>query len=229
MTTAVPAVTPIRLYRWSVLATALARMWRGWQVIVPVVVINAVIQSLLLLGQPRPYLTLPFVLLALVSFAAFTLAFAAVASAVLQASTGPVAAASVVAQVRARALPLLAWALAWVLAVTLGFALYVVPGLILLALTPYLLIAVVDGQRNPLLANLRVIGRRWGRWLVTTIAVGVVLAVLWLLSDIDGFFVGGPLGALIGWLVVGLVASWLTCAWALIYRSVVGSEVAPPA
>lgn len=215
------ATSPVRLYRWSALATALARMWRGWQVIVPVVVINAVIQSLLLLGQPRPYLTLPFVLLALVSFAVFTLAFAAVASAVLQASTGPVTVSRVVAQVRARALPLFAWALAWALIVTLGFALYVIPGLIVLALTPYLLIAVVDGQRNPLLVNLRVIGARWGRWLVTTIVVGVVLAILWLLSNVDGFFVGGPLGALIGWLALGLVASWLTCAWVLVYRSCV--------
>lgn len=215
------ATSPVRLYRWSALATALARMWRGWQVIVPVVVSNAVIQSLLLLGQPRPYLTLPFVLLALVSFAVFTLAFAAVASAVLQASTGPVTVSRVVAQVRARALPLFAWALAWALIVTLGFALYVIPGLIVLALTPYLLIAVVDGQRNPLLVNLRVIGARWGRWLVTTIVVGVVLAILWLLSNVDGFFVGGPLGALIGWLALGLVASWLTCAWVLVYRSCV--------
>lgn len=222
------ATSPVRLYRWSALATALARMWRGWQVIVPVVVINAVIQSLLLLGQPRPYLTLPFVLLALVSFAVFTLAFAAVASAVLQASTGPVTVSRVVAQVRARALPLFAWALAWALIVTLGFALYVIPGLIVLALTPYLLIAVVDGQRNPLLVNLRVIGARWGRWLVTTIVVGVVLAILWLLSNVDGFFVGGPLGALIGWFALGLVASWITCAWVLVYRSCVPVPVPSP-
>ncbi len=216
------------LYRWSALATALVRMWRGWRVVIPVVIVNAVIQSLLLLGQPRPYLTLSFVLLALVSFAVFTVAFGAVTAAALQASTGSVSAADAVAKVRARALPLFAWALAWALVVVLGLALYVIPGLIILALTPYLLIAVVDGQRNPLLANLRAIGARWGRWLVTTIVVGVVLAVLWLLSNVDGFFVGGPLGALIGWLVLGLVASWLTCAWALIYRSAVGPAAAPP-
>lgn len=224
MTTTTPQAP---LFRGSALATALLRMWRGWRVIVPVVIVNAVIQSLLLLGQPRPYLTVPFVLLALVSFAVFTLAFGCVVSAGLQAATGRVTAASVVVQVRSRAVPLFVWALAWALVVTLGFALYVIPGLVIVALTPYLLIAVVDGQRNPLLVNFRAIGARWGRWLVTVIVVGVVLGVLWLLANVDGFFVGGPLGALIAWLVLGLVASWLTCGWILIYRSAMASALAP--
>jgi len=215
------------LYRWSALATALIRMWRGWRVVIPVVIVNAVIQSLLLLGQPRPYLTLTFVLLALVSFAVFTVAFGAVTAAALQASTGSVSVANAVAQVKARALPLFAWGLALALVVTFGFALYVIPGLVVLALTPYVLIAVVDGQRNPLLVNFRAIGLRWGRWLVTVVVVGVVLGVLWLLANVDGFFIGGPLGALVGWLVLGLVSSWLICAWVLVYRSVVGSAVAP--
>lgn len=219
----------VPLYRWSALATALIRMWRGWRVVIPVVIVNAVIQSLLLLGQPRPYLTLTFVLLALVSFAVFTVAFGAVTAAALQASTGSVSVANAVAQVRARALPLFAWGLALALVVTFGFALYVIPGLVVLALTPYVLIAVVDGQRNPLLVNFRAIGLRWGRWLVTVVVVGVVLGALWLLANVDGFFIGGPLGALVGWLVLGLVSSWLICAWVLVYRSVVGSAVAPPA
>ena len=218
----------VPLYRWSALATALVRMWRGWRVVIPVVIVNAVIQSLLLLGQPRPYLTLTFVLLALVSFAVFTLAFGAVASAALQAAVGSVSAANVVAHVRARALPLFAWGLALALVVTLGFALYVIPGLVVLALTPYVLIAVVDGQRNPLLVNFRVIGLRWGRWLVTVAVVGAVLGVLWLLANVDGFFIGGPLGALVGWLVLGLISSWLVSAWALVYRSAVDSPAELP-
>lgn len=218
----------VPLYRWSALATALVRMWRGWRVVIPVVIVNALIQAVLLLGGVKPYLTLPFVLLALVSFAVFTLAFGAVASAALQAAVGSVSAANVVAHVRARALPLFAWGLALALVVTLGFALYVIPGLVVLALTPYVLIAVVDGQRNPLLVNFRVIGLRWGRWLVTVAVVGAVLGVLWLLANVDGFFIGGPLGALVGWLVLGLISSWLVSAWALVYRSAVDSPAELP-
>jgi hypothetical protein len=218
---------PVPLYRWTALGTAVVRMWRAWRVLIPVIIANAVIQSVLLLGQPRPYLTVPFVLLAVLSFLVFVLAFCAVASAVLQATTGPVEVAQVMARVRARALPLVGWTLAWALVVTLGFTLYVIPGLIVLALTPFLLIAVVDGQRNPLLVNFRVIGERWGRWLVTVVIVGVLLGVVWLLTNVDGFFVGGALGALIGWLVLGLITAWLTCGWALIYRSSTSAPVEP--
>ena len=53
----VPSSAP--LYRLSVLATALTRMWRGWRVIIPVVGVNAAVQSLLLLPGVLPYFRLP--------------------------------------------------------------------------------------------------------------------------------------------------------------------------
>ena len=208
------------LYRVSVLATGFARMWRAWRVLLPVVIVNAVVQGILLLSGVLPYLTIVFVLTALLSFVILVASFGLIAAAMLQAVQGPVSAGAAIDTLRARTWPLLAWSLGLVLVAIAGFALYVVPGFIVLALTPYLLLAVVDGKRNPLAVNFRTIGARWGRWLITVVLMGVICFVMWFLSALDGFFVTGAPGAMIAWLVLGLVSAWFTCAWALIYRSV---------
>ena len=210
-----------RLYRVSVLATALIRMWRGWRIWIPLVVVNALAQGLLVLPGVLPYPTVNFLVLALISLTVLALAFAIVAATMLQASSGPVSVHHVLAITRRRWLPLLAWSSGLILVVTFGLALYVLPGLLVLAITPYLLLAVVDGQRRPLAVNFQVIRARWGRWLITVIAVAVVALVVWLLSVATGFFIAGFGGAVIGWLGLGLVSSWLICAWALVYRTVV--------
>jgi hypothetical protein len=121
---------------------------------------------------------------------------------------------------RARWLSLLLWSLGLVIALTIGFALYVLPGFAILAVTPYLLLAVVDGRSRPLRVNFQTIGARWGRWLVTIGALGILCLIIWILALVDSFFVGGAGGSLIGWIVLGFVASWFICAWALIYQSV---------
>ena len=208
------------LYRVSVLVTGFARMWRAWRVLLPVVIVNAVVQGILLLSGVLPYLTVVFVLTALLSFVILVASFGLIAAAMLQAVEGPVSAGAAIDTLRARTWPLLAWSLALVIVAIAGFALYVVPGLIVLALTPYLLLAVVDGKRNPLAINFRTLGARWGRWLVTVVLMGVICFVMWFLSALDGFFVTGAPGAMIAWLLLGLVSAWFTCAWALIYRSV---------
>ena len=208
------------LYRVSVLVTGFARMWRAWRVLLPVVIVNAVVQGILLLSGVLPYLTIVFVLTALLSFVILVASFGLIAAAMLQAVEGPVSAGAAIDTLRARTWPLLAWSLGLVIVAIAGFALYVAPGFIVLALTPYLLLAVVDGKRNPLAVNFRTLGARWGRWLVTVVLMGVICFVMWFLSALDGFFVTGAPGAMIAWLVLGLVSAWFTCAWALIYRSV---------
>lgn len=208
------------LYRVSVLVTGFARMWRAWRVLLPVVIVNAVVQGILLLSGALPYLTVVFVLTALLSFVILVASFGLIAAAMLQAVEGPVSAGAAIDTLRARTWPLLAWSLGLVIVAIAGFALYVVPGFIVLALTPYLLLAVVDGKRNPLAVNFRTLGARWGRWLVTVVLMGVICFVMWFLSALDGFFVTGAPGAMIAWLLLGLVSAWFTCAWALIYRSV---------
>ena len=214
------AVEHASLYRVSVLATGFARMWRAWRVLLPVVVVNALAQGILLLSGVLPYLTIVFVLTALLSFVILVASFGLIAAAMLQAVEGPVSAGAAVDTLRDRTWPLLAWSLGLVLVAIAGFALYVVPGFIVLALTPYLLLAVIDGQRNPIAVNFRTIGARWGRWLITVVIMGVICFIMWFLSALDGFFVTGAPGAIIAWLVLGFVSAWFTCAWALIYRSV---------
>ena len=208
------------LYRVSVLATGFGRMWRAWTIVIPVIVVNAAVQGLLLLPGVLPYLTVPFIVVALLSLVVLVLSFTLVATAMLGATTGRVGWADVTTGLGRRYLLVLAWAAGLLVVVLIGVSLYVVPGLIVIALTPYLLLAVVDGQRNPIAVNFRTIGARWGRWAITVIVMGVLCFGIWFLSVADGFFVTGAPGAIVGWLAIGIIAAWFTCAWALVYRSV---------
>ena len=208
------------LYRVSTLAVAFVRMWRAWKIVIPVVVINAAIQALLLLPNVLPYLSLAFVALAVLSLLVLVKAYSLVAAAMLQSAVGSVTWQGVSAKLWHRYLTLLAWSIGLLLVVLIGLSLYVVPGLIVIALAPYLLLAVVDGKRNPLAVNFRTIGARWGRWLITVAIMGVLCFTLWVLSGLNGFFVTGAPAAFIEWLILGFVATWFTCAWALVYRTV---------
>lgn len=208
------------LYRVTLLGSALLRMWRAWAVIVPVVIVNAAVQALLVLPNANPGLSIGFILLALVSLVVLIASFALVASALLLATRGRVRLADAVAQARGRLLPVLGWAVGLLVVVLIGLMAFVIPGLIVLAVTPFLLLAVIDGKASPLAVNFRTLGARWGRWLITVILMGVISFVVWLVSALDGFFVTGAPGALIGWILIGFVASWFTCAWALLYRTV---------
>ena len=208
------------IYRVSVLAVGFVRMWRAWKIVIPVVIVNAALQALLLLPNVLPYLTVAFVIVSLLSLLILVKAYNFVAAAMLQAAVGPVEWRAVYANLWHRYFVLLAWSAGLLILVLIGVSLYVVPGLIVIALAPYLLLAVVDGKRNPLAVNFKTIGARWGRWLVTVIIMGVLSFGVWFLSALNGFFITGAPGAFIGWILIGFVASWFTCAWALVYRSV---------
>lgn len=208
------------IYRVSVLAVGFVRMWRAWKIVIPVIIVNAALQALLLLPNVLPYLTVAFVIVSLLSLLILVKAYNFVAAAMLQAAVGPVEWRAVYANLWHRYFVLLAWSVGLLILVLIGVSLYVVPGLIVIALAPYLLLAVVDGKRNPLAVNFKTIGARWGRWLVTVIIMGVLSFGVWFLSALNGFFITGAPGAFIGWILIGFVASWFTCAWALVYRSV---------
>ena len=219
--TAIDTATPAKpLYRVSVLAVGFVRMWRAWKIVIPVVIINAALQALLTLPNVLPYLSIAFIVVSLLSLLILVKAYNFVAAAMLQAVAGPVDWRGVYANLWHRYFVLLAWSVGLLILVLVGMSLYVVPGLVVIALVPYLLLAVVDGKRNPLAVNFRTIGARWGRWLITVAIMGVICFVLWFLSGLNGFFVTGAPAVLIEWLVLGLIASWFTCAWALVYRSV---------
>lgn len=211
-----------RTYRVSALASGFACMCRAWKIVVPTIVINALVQALLVLPDPVPGQNWWFWPLILISFLALVKSYHVVASAVflvIDGSDGP-AWRAVIWSLRRRLLLLLAWAVALLVVVVIGLSLYLVPGLIVILLTPFVLLAVVDGHSRPLATNVATIRDRWGRWLLTSIVMGILCAMLWVPFGLNGFFVTGAPAALIAWLVLGVVASWFITAWALIYRSV---------
>ena len=206
-------------YRVSSLAAAAVRMWRGWSVIVPVVVVNAILQGLLV-WPPFTYATGWYtVLSAVVSGLVFLVGYGLVASAGLRVPAGRVGWAQAVGVLRDHAGRYALWAVLLLLVVSAGLAVYTVPGLLVMALTPFLLIAALDGARNPLAVNLRTIGRRFGRWLVTVLITGAGVLLGSVLAGLTAFFWRGGIAALLVWLVGGLLLAWGTVAWALIYRN----------
>jgi hypothetical protein len=197
------------------------RVWRGWRIVIPVIVANALVQAALLLPGVLPYLTIPFILIALVGFFVLVASFVLVTAAMLQAATGAVAAEVVVSTLKERFWQVLLWSLGLAIAVTIGLSLFVLPGLVVLAITPFVLLSVVDGQRKPLATNFRIIGAQWGSWLLTIVVVGAAALVLWFFSALNGFFVTGAPAAFFGWLVLGFASSWFISRWASLYRKVV--------
>lgn len=216
--TAVDSAPQRPLYRVSALLTGLVRMWRAWAVVVPVIVANALLQGLLLLPGLTPALEPAFVAVAILSFLVLVASFCLVATALLEATTGPVDWRSVYRRSWRRFPPLLLWSLVLLVAVLLGLVLYIIPGFVILALFPYLLLAAVDGRSNPPVVNFRTIRARVGRWIVTVIGSAIILFVAWLFS-LQDFFIAGSPAAVYEWLFQGFIASWLTCAWALVYRT----------
>jgi hypothetical protein len=208
-----------RTYRVSALASGFVRMWRGWRIIVPVVAVNAVIQGLLV-WPPLTYATTWWAIVsAVLSGLVFAACFGLVASTALHVADGPVSWARAIDTLRSNLISYGVWTVAWLVALSVGLALDTFPGLLVAALTPFLLLAALDGHRNALGRNLRTIGRRFWRWLLTVAIIGLVLFVGDVSAGLFTFFIRNPLAALVVWLVAGLVISWFTTAWALIYRS----------
>jgi len=210
----------MKTYHVSALASGFVRMWRGWTVIVPVVVVNAVLLALLIWPDPIPGQGTLTIVLALLDAVVFLVAHGLVSATALQVADGRVGWPQALRVLRNNAVRYSTWAVALAIAAIVGRAFYTLPRMLVLALTPFLLLAALDGQANPLAANFRTIGRRFWRWLPTVIIAGLVLVVGSIGGGFFTFFTRTPLATLVVWLVAGLVLAWFTTAWALIYRSV---------
>ncbi len=209
----------MKTYRISALASAIVRMWRGWAVIVPVVIVNALLQAVLIWPDPTPGDGVVPILLALVSVIVFAVAYGLVAATALHVAGGRVGWGQVIATVKASAGGYVLCFVGLLIVVAIGCALYGLPGLLVLAVTPFFLLAALDGEKNPLVINFRTLGRRPWRWLVTTVITGLVVILGSLINGLTSFFVRGPAASLIVWAISGLVLAWFTTAWALIYRN----------
>lgn len=214
-------------YKVSALLCGLIVAARGWRVVVPVTLINALLQAALISPGIHPEISLGFIALALISYAALVFSFVLVVQELLRVIAGNphMGLLACIKGAASRFIPVLLWSLACLVLITIGLALYVFPGLVVIALIPFLLMAAVDAQPNPVKVNFKVLKHRFWRWLLTVVIMGIMCGVLWLLATVNAFFIAGPLGALIAWLAYGLIATWFIAAWALIYRSVISTEV----
>jgi hypothetical protein len=208
----------VKTYRRSALASALIRMWRGWSVIVPVVIVNALLQALLVWPDfelDQSWLNLTS---AVLSAAVFVVAFGLVAATALRVPDGRVEWGTAAATLGRSAVRYGLWALGLLASFAAALVLSEALALLVLGITPFLLLAALDGETNPLGANFRTIGRRFWRWLVTVLIVGGVVVLGTVLTGVTAFFIRGSAASLLVWIVAGLVLSWFTTAWALIYR-----------
>lgn len=229
--TAPPVIEPRTVTRWygfSALLTGLARLGRAPLAFLVAIVANAAVQAVLVLPGTVPGTSVLSWLLALVSLAALVLAAALATAAGLGAVTGRMSLGASVASAARHLGRFALWCVLLSVAVTLGLALFTVPGLLVAAVTPYVLLAASDGRGNALVTDLRAIAQRPGRWLATALIMGAVLLVSWLVSALSGFFVGGAVSAFVSWLWFGFLFCWFTCAWAVVYRSTpVGAPAGP--
>ena len=122
------------------------------------------------------------------------------------------------------------WVIGWTVVITVGLGFYFWPGIMLLALTPFVPVAAAAGAANPLRANFAAI-----RFATRAVRVdGLRLAT----GDPRGLAAGraqrvlhrGWIASFTSWLIVGFVAAWLLTAWSALFRSagpVSGSERLP--
>ena len=208
-----------RRYRRSALVAGVRGTWRGRRVVLPAVVLGAVAQALLVLPDPVPGQSSNAGVLAAASFVVLLVSAALLCASALESVDRPVRWAPTLARARRSALWFTVWFVVWVVVAAVGAALWTWPGLLWLALAPYLLLAASDGRRGAVVADLRALLARPGRWLLTTVLVGAVCGLAWLLGAVTGFFVGGAVGSALTWFWWGLLGAWFLATWAAVYRS----------
>lgn len=207
-------------YGFSVLLTGLARMWRGSIPAIVVVLLNAVAQTALLADDPViGEGDIEVYVLALISGIAILLTSAILTATALESVPGRAKIGAVIRRTTGNFWFFSAWLVGLWVVTLIGYLLFLIPATIVLALTPFVAVAAMDGQGNALAADLKAISARPIRWAFTIIFTGIVGAVLWLLSAVNTFFIAGPISAFIAVSVVGLVGWWLLTSWACLYRS----------
>lgn len=214
-----PAVEVPRRYGRSVLVAGLRGIGRAWLPLLIVVIVNAIVQALLVTLGAVPGIDGMAIVWALVSLAIIVITYAVVAAAALESVDGKVSWTAMTQRLRAHWLLFVIWTAVVAVGVFLGLLLYTLPGVLIAALTVFIPVAAMDGQRDAFADNFAAIKARPGRWLITVVIMGAIVGFAWLFSALCGFFVGGWLGPLLVWLVFGVLLAWFTCAWAALFRS----------
>lgn len=210
-------------YRFSSLARGFLLFWRGWAVMIPLVLITAGVQSLLFSNPIAPRDSWLNVLAAVVSALIGVVGAVLVTAASVALVRGHRGARLWVATftpLRHHWLSIKLWSVALAALVVAGFVLSLPLGIAVIAMTPFVLVGAVAEERNPFAFNFVMLGRRFWRWLVTVL-IGLAFATIgYLVGGFVDFFLRGVLGAFALWVAVGFFFSWFTVAFALIGLSV---------
>jgi hypothetical protein len=176
---------------------------RGWRVYLPVTVVLAAIQVLLVSGDPAPAFTWSFVALFFVSLVAvflavwLTLRTATGAAGSRLSSLGWLAGAGLLALVTAVVEPLL-------LPVALALGLLVLP-------------PAAAGDGNPIAAGWRSLRRAPWRYVLAFVVLLALAGLSWVVALLLGLFVTGVLSAGLSWLWFGGVMTLIICQWCAVY------------
>ena len=212
--------TPTPVYRFSVLGTGLLRMWRATAVVLPVIIVNSLVQALLILPTQSAFSGITLALTGLVSALVLLATFGVTVAAALD-SHGPDRPtwAGVRARVAGAWGPFAVWTVGLFVVVTAGFAFWTWPGAVLLAAGLLIPLAAMD-RRSPLRATWSVIRQRPMRWIVTVVVLLVLALLGFLLTGVLWFFVPQFLGVVIAGLAWGLLIWWWTTGLAALYLAV---------
>lgn len=206
-------------YAHSALFSGFARMRHMWKIAIPVVLINAVAQALLIIPSSTGGMTALFLLTVIVSVVVLLASAALVQAASIEGAVAHTTWAAVAQRVRTAGMR---FSIAIVvLAVLVVLAMLLSPwlGLFLAAVCCFVTLAAIDGASNPATANFRTIAARPARWLITMVIIGAIALVLWLLLAVNWFFIPTPAGSFIATTVCGIVTWWWSNSLALIYLS----------
>ena len=184
-----------------------------WKVTIPVVVVNALIQPLLLIADSTPALTWAIWPLAAVSLLAVVASVTLIVAAISLQPTGEFTWSDLLVRLKSRIVPMLAYTIGWLVILLLGFSLWIVPGLVVLAMTPYLLIEVVEGSENPIKSNFQAIRAGIPRWILLLVASAILIGLSWVGSALLAFFFPQLLGGFLTWLIFGFIGAFVVKMW----------------
>lgn len=184
-----------------------------------IITINAVIQTLLILPQPIFGLnTRLFIGLATISTLSILLTTAVILGTILASGEQSTSLGNGVRQIKPRLWKFLGWTLLWLVLTVAGLLVWIIPGLIVAALFPFVGIAIADGSRHPFSANFQAMRARFGAFVAALAATFIVLVLMYLASVVLVIFLPTAVAALLTWLYVGLIGVWLIRSWVRLYR-----------
>lgn len=201
------------------LARSCSLMWSQTKIQLPVILINALVQGLLVFTRDSKDSGTLNIALAVLSAATLIVATGFVLAGLQQMPAKPVSWRTALATLKQHGLRLVVWTVALVIVAQVAFSWWIWPGLIVLAATPYLLIATLSGEVNPLTANFKAIAAHSVRWLALSLIVVMFGTLAYLLSAVAVFFVRGFAASALVWFVAGYLVAWVMGAFSLLFKS----------